>query len=383
MAHFKRLYFDTNILISSNWPRTSAALERVFDLAKLFKVQLCFPKLVEDEFDAHWIEAFRGKCSKLRNATEELRKYAAGFIKEDFDLPKEEEAFQAYRKLSQETKTEWKIETIPVTSRNNDELLKMAVEYQAPFAKDDRGFKDAIIFLSIIDDLAKHPSVVGAFLSEDKIFKDTRIGDATKAAGVSLVIYSNPDAVYNELMSWLEGAMKVGWENDKQRADEAIKQRISDIEKFLLENLEFSQNEIGFGSTLVSVKGLKVNRITNVRTPPLSERSKNDILKVSFDAHLEISAIVERVYLPPPPSRIKVGEVAPKFFGLTLGDVLSGPRQEEESFPWIAEVEAEAAPGDSDYKTLTLVSARSKGLAVSDAMIRLNTLASLLAKPTS
>lgn len=381
MLHFKRIYFDSSVLIFSNWPKISSALERVFDLSRFFKVGLFFPRTVEDELEVHWVNSFRDRCLKAHNATEGVKKYVAGLVKEEGSivLPSQEVALDGYRKLAQQVKEEWKIETVPYPSRDVGELLKMAVQHQPPFSKEDKGFKDAIIYLSVIDHLAKTPSEFGAFISGDRIFADEKVDDLAKSAGVSLIRYSNTDDLYNELMSWLEGAMKLGWEKDKQRAEEALKQRIPDIEGFLLENLELSKNEIGLGTRLVVIQGLKVSGIKNVRTPPLTERAKNEPVKISFDTQLELRVMVERLYLPPPPSRLKVGEQAPRVETLTLSDVLRGPIQEEQVLPWIAEVEALSPPGDSEYKNIELVSVRSKGLSLRAALLGLN-LGSLLSK---
>jgi len=383
MARFRRLYFDTSVLVSSNWPKISAGLESIFELCHMLRVDLILPKPVEDEIEVYWLETFRDKCRKTHNANDEVTKHVVEIVKVDWTLtlPTEKIAIEGYHKLTQEVMKKWKINSIPLTARNIGEVFKFAVQHHAPFAKQDKGFKDAVIYLSVIDHLVKTPSVAGAFVSGDKIFRDSQVGELAKSTGVSLATYSNTDDLYNELMSWLEGAMKAGWEKDKQRAEEAIKQKMGDIEKFLLENLELAENEIGVGSRLVAVQGLKVTGITNVRTPPLTDRSKNDPLKISFDTKLEVRAIIERFYFPPPPFRLKVGEQVPQLEGLTLSEALRGPIQQEESLPWIAEVEAQAAPGDSEYKTINVVSSRSKGLSLRDAMLRLSpTLEALLSK---
>jgi len=381
MARFRRLYFDTSILVSSNWPRISAGLERIFELCHLLRVDLVLPKPVEDELEVYWLETFRDKCRKTYNANEDVKKYVGEILEDEWalNLPSEEIAMDGYRKLMQEVVAKWKIASVPLTARNIDEVFKFAVQHHAPFAKEDKGFKDAIIYLSVIDHLAETPSVAGAFVSADKIFRDSRVGELAKSTGVSLPTYSNTDELYNELMSWLEGAMKAEWEKDKQQAEEAMKQRIEDIEKFLLETLEFSENEIGLGRRLVVVQGLKVKGIRNVKTPPLTERIENEPVKISFDTQLEVNVITERLYVAPPPSRVKVGEQAQGFSGLTLSQVLSEPRQEEQVMPWIAEVEGVSPPGDSEYKAVQFVAVRSKGSSLRDAMVRLS-LESLLTK---
>ena len=38
MTNFNRIYFDSNVLIASNWPKLSAALGETFDLADILRV---------------------------------------------------------------------------------------------------------------------------------------------------------------------------------------------------------------------------------------------------------------------------------------------------------------------------------------------------------
>src|SRR5437867_4378340 len=174
MLRFRRLYIDTSVLIASNWPRISADLERTFQLCDLLNVKLVLPKAVEDELEIYWVETFRDKCRKANNANEELARYVSQAVNHDckLTLPTEQIAVEGFRKCTQEVKDRWKIEAIPLTSRNLDEIFRFAVEHHAPFAKGDKGFKDAVIYLSVIDDLAKTPSVAGAFVSFDKIFSE-------------------------------------------------------------------------------------------------------------------------------------------------------------------------------------------------------------------
>jgi hypothetical protein len=383
MSRFRRLYIDTSVLISSNWPRISTNLERIFQLCDLVRVDLFLPKPVEDELQTYWLETYRDKCRKAYNAHEEISKHLS-FLKHDWKptFPTEEAVMEEFRKRTQEIKEKWKIGSIPLTSRNLDEIFRFAVEHHAPFAKEDKGFKDTVIYFSVIDHLAKTASIQAAFVSFDKIFGDPKVTELTKSIGVDLAMYSNIEDVDKELTSWVEGVMKTLWQKDTQRAEESIKKKTTEVEKFLLDTFEVSESEFGFGSRVVAVQGLELKAIRNVRTPPLDERRKDEPVRISFEAQIELNAIVEQTYIPPPPSKLKVGERGPKYEGINLGALLAGPTQQERVLPWNAEIEATSSPDDKEYETITFVSARSKGMSLRDMMVGL-TLDSLLAQAKS
>jgi hypothetical protein len=106
----------------------------------------------------------------------------------------------------------------------------------------------------------------------------------------------------------LEGAVKRAWEEDRQRAEMALKAKLSEIHEFISKNLELSENEIGLGSKLIAIRGLQVRDIRNVQTPPLLDRNEGEPLKITFEVEIGVDAIVENYFVPSMPSRLKVGE---------------------------------------------------------------------------
>src|SRR5262245_44711110 len=144
MANFDRIYFDSNALIASNWPKLSASLENLLSLAQLLKVKVFLPKAVEDELEAHWTRVFDAKYSKADKSLRELRKHAApsetrGLA--DLDIANKDAALAGYREKVTTLKTEWKIETLSLTLRSMDELFRMAIYDEPPFQEGDIGFQ--------------------------------------------------------------------------------------------------------------------------------------------------------------------------------------------------------------------------------------------------
>ena len=237
----------------------------------------------------------------------------------------------------------------------------MAICDEPPFQERDVGFQDTVIYLSVVDHLVKESGHVGAFISQDGIFSDPRVLDHAKATGVSIEVYPNIEAVYKELDNRLEAAMKRAWDQDRKRTEDALTQRLSDIQKFLSENLEISENALGFGGSILAVRNVEVQRVRNVQTPFLLDRKENEPVRISFEIELTVALEVARSYIPQTPSRLKVGQEAPRPEMRSLREILAVPMQEERVLPWLAEAEAAAAPDDKDYRNIQLLSVRSKG----------------------
>jgi len=327
MASFTRIYFDTNVLIAANWPKPSAALERLLSLAQPFKVGIFVPKAVEDELEAHWNRLFDEKYTKAKKSFANLIKHApeSNVNPDDVPVVKKDAALAAYRESVKTLKEEWKIETVPLTVRPTDELFRMAVCDEPPFQKGDVGFQDTVIYLSVIDHLLRETHHIAAFISQDGIYSDPRIVDLAKAAGASIELYTKIDEVYQALDNRLEDAIKRAWDLDRKRAEEVLKEKLSEIQDFVADNLELSENELGFGTRIIRPRGLKVQGVRNVQTPFLLDRKENEPVRISFEIDIAATLDVERLFVPQPPSRLKVGQEAPRPETRPLGEILTGP----------------------------------------------------------
>ena len=363
MAAFDPIYFDSNVLIASNWPKLSAVLENLLLLARIFKIDLFLPRAVEEELEAHWIRILDDKLAKVERSIRQLTEYTSNASVEDVDLvlPDRSRALEDYRQQVNNLKEKWAIHTAPLTQRDIAEIFTMSVCHHPPFKEKDVGFRDTVIYLSVIDHLVKAPGHIGAFVSQDGIFSKPKVLELAKTAGASIEIYTNIEEVYKELDSRLEDAVKRAWDRDRKQAENALMARISEIQDFVSENFELSENEIGFGARVIAVRGLKVQGVRNVQTPPLLDRKEGEAVRISFEIEMAVTLDVERLFVPQPPSRLKVGQEAPQPEMRGLREILTGLRQEEQVLPWLAEAEAIAPPEDKEYRNIQFLSVRSKG----------------------
>jgi hypothetical protein len=132
------IYFDTNSLKAEGWPRVSAGLRNLRDLAKFVGVRLFLPGPVETELEALWLREFESKRSAFKN----LRTHAGRVFQVELTLalPSDAELLTAFRKAVADTKAELGIKTIPTTTRSVQDFVEMAAHRRAPFTDHDKGF---------------------------------------------------------------------------------------------------------------------------------------------------------------------------------------------------------------------------------------------------
>ncbi len=82
-----------------------------------------------------------------------------------------------YGKKVEELRREWSIGSSSIDSEYFDALFRMAIDHDALFREQGRGFQDAVILFSAIDDLSKHPATPGALLTRDSGLDNQHVRD--------------------------------------------------------------------------------------------------------------------------------------------------------------------------------------------------------------
>ena len=366
MNRFDHVYLDTNILIASNWPKLSAALENLFELAQVLAVKVLVPEAVEAELEQHWIRNLDKKYNGIDRTIKDFENYLTEAERSDIKLalPDKEKALASYRRRVDEIKKIWELESLPVTTRSTTELFRMAARRDAPFKEEGAGFQDAVIYLSVIDDLARSPKRIGALVSQDSIFKSKKdeLVESAKSSEVALEIYHSLQDVIDALLQRLRAEMIREWEERKRKVENELKNQMPQIEYFIDAKLELSYDELGFGERLIEIKGFEVKDLRNVRIPIVRKSAEPE--KISFELELELDVVIEKMLAPStvisPPS-VKVGAKAPPAEEIIFAQVFPPPKIEEYIIPWSVEVEAEVPAGDTEYKSIELSSLVSKG----------------------
>ncbi len=168
MLNFDSIYFDSEPLVSSQWPNISVPLKSVFIWARHFEIELFLPVATEMELEQHWYRALTSMCSDMSLNVNKLRR-ALRYVDlaiPDQNLPNEETARGAYRAMVSRVKQEWAIASVPLTGRVLEDVFGMAIHQSPPFKEEGAGFQDTMIYLSVIDYL-RESGRAGAYVSND------------------------------------------------------------------------------------------------------------------------------------------------------------------------------------------------------------------------
>jgi hypothetical protein len=160
----KRIYLDSEPLIAALWPRVSRELENLFIVASMNKVEVFVPKPVEAEMQARFARDLDDSIQQTKSSVAKLSKStsrAGVTLAKALDLPSLDTVVINYEKSSDKAKTKWNVKSLPFTLRSPESLFQMAIERRGPFEWEKKGFKDAVIVLSVIDHLLAEPSPSG------------------------------------------------------------------------------------------------------------------------------------------------------------------------------------------------------------------------------
>lgn len=371
---FDRLYFDTNILRTLQWPRLSSKLQSIFELARLFKIEVFLPDCVEAELEAHWLREWGKLHRNSTSSVSDLNKHLLGILPDriTLQLPETPQLLQNYREKVLEIKQQWGIKSVPITSNSVSKFFEMAISQHPPFKEKGSGFQDAVIYLSVIDHLRHSSGTVAAFASQDRAFEKQEVLELATSAGVEIEIYKTIDEVARVLEERLEKFVDLMWQKDRQLATTALTNMIPQIEQFLFNNLLFSIPQLqSIGWTTgklnpidrpVMVESIKVTSIKDVWTTPPWKRKSDEDVKVSFKTEVDISILVNR-FSSHPASLLRIGEP-----DLPPASLLLEPIPETQIWQHLVEIEATAIIVEGEVKDVKFVSAGLKTIGLLDSV---------------
>jgi PIN domain-containing protein len=356
------IYLETSAARAAGWPHVSASIERLAVLARGLHAEVFLPELVEIELEEGWLRDAADKAQALASRVKELERQLSGIIDRGVttDVAAPDRLRENYRRAAETVKQTLQARATPTTARPVRDFAAMAVRRQPPFKERDQGFRDAVIFWSILDhavELGKRPSIL---IAQDECFSNPHLIGTAKEAGIRLHLYRTVRDFIDEVHNRLGAALRQSVEEDQERARRALLQIREAVEAFITENLIFHEYELGiFLGTARGINRIAVTDIRNVRTSldvPLPTTEAE--VKISFEAVVDVHAIVER-YAIPAPRAVRVGEELPPAEVASIGAVLAGPQRSEETLPKTVEVEATAVRTEAgDYINIRLESVR-------------------------
>jgi hypothetical protein len=364
MLAFKRVYFDTQPLRQARWPFVSTKLSVISKLADWLGVSLFLPQAVEDELEAHWFRDFDEKKKELE------RKLKA--INEDFDgiasplkisgTSSEVQMRKKYRAIAKKLKPQLKIKSVAFSKHSAKDVFQMALQRVPPFKKDDLGFKDTTIYLSVIEHLKESANDGAVFVSLDKGFQQKELETVAAKAGVRIQVLKNLDELEALMKAELETQMKEQWEQEQHRLRMALVKAMPEIKTFVEKNLEFKSSDLRIFGMIANIEGIDDIAITNVHSPLMLAVRQAGSINVSFDAVVTLNVRCKRFAISPEP-KLKIGDpknVSAGGYGILDYLQANSPQFETVQQKAMIEVEATAEIKDREYSNLKFSAVRKK-----------------------
>ncbi|HUP80546.1 MAG TPA: PIN domain-containing protein, partial [Pirellula sp.] len=195
------IYFDTNPLIAAGWPTPSAQLLQLMNQAEKLGFPLCLPEIVNQELEGHWLRATVEDWTTANAKIDQLNKRgrSIAIFERLAPLPGEDELRNRVAQLASNFTARFKI--VPITSRSLQEFVTLAIERGATFKDEGRGFQDAVILCSVLDEMIANQLGAAVLVTQDAAFGSGSANKLINSAGVVLKIVSTLD----DLEQFLQG----------------------------------------------------------------------------------------------------------------------------------------------------------------------------------
>lgn len=349
---YRRIYWDTNILIHEKWPDVSAAMAQALSLGNSLKVEAVLLEPVERELEAHW----RRDLLSAQGSFDHFRQMVKRVELQVPEVPLED-AIKAYRKTVDELVSKHGLVRRAPTYRGLEEVFGMAINHVKPFGEKGKNFQDVVICLAAIDDLANSGSRTGIFVSADGAFDQAVLNAHTSLLSIEFKLFRSVDDVLDYFKSHLLEAKQRAWEHSEQLAEKAVKASLPQIEEYITAELE-----IPAIAGVESVNTVKVASVEKVQTPNPESCSEGDRVTITARLVLLMMAEVRRYpSLVAPPKTLKVGEKRETSSIMYISTSTGVVTQEE--LPQTVNVELEATNRDENFVELkpTSVSLANEG----------------------
>jgi predicted nucleic acid-binding protein len=182
--NFGAIYFDTNVLLEAHWPEPAPVLNNLLLLSGWWQIERCIPEPVLSEVECNWRRKVHAGIDSLRTAQRTLAKAASPIACDVSATHTPATQLEAqFIVATADAIAHFGVTRVPFTRRSIEEVFAYAAQYVRPFAAkgEGKGFKDAVILLSILDHLRDRPDTNGVLVTNDSDFKevDYRVFEST------------------------------------------------------------------------------------------------------------------------------------------------------------------------------------------------------------
>jgi len=179
------VFLDTNILDSLPIDLRSGELSLLLENAARIDITVAIPKIVLLEWLKHRSLSSLKHLRNIREGFNYIKKYKNDAVSIGIDDATLQHLVTEQQK---DLLNKLGIQIAPLHSINIDKIVTNAVEEIPPFKKEDRGFKDEIIVLSLIEYAHKLESPSAMLISSDSVFREQALRDRFKSENIELIV---------------------------------------------------------------------------------------------------------------------------------------------------------------------------------------------------
>ena len=327
---FGKLYLDTDILRQFDFdihkdPRYTNLK------AKLLFSGIYIPKIVFEEWFMFYKEVLNGSLSGLKDKVEKINKYVNSKIHLDFP-----DAATLEKELSDKLLSNLKVAGIeifenPFDSINLSTIADMAIHKVKPFQEKDKGFKDALILLSIIEDCKHDVDSEHVFLTGNKTdFDNDDIKSLISKEKVNLKLTFSPENLIKYFAKLINEKVKKSLDKRNYIIRELLLEQKDKIMDFIKQKGQFDEwflkeGSYPFAYSIKAIKGIEFVDVLNPSASFLNEGQIKGDVEIYFSVKLKFNlSVTKSIYETP---KFKIGEPIMKFT-ITVPSPLVSVREE-------------------------------------------------------
>jgi hypothetical protein len=234
---------DANALREGGWPRPNAKLEHLGELVHLFGCHLWVPAGALEEARGRAIRTARKAANALAEARVEAQR--RGLVTEVTCSPVERFVEQ-WDADSTAAVGSLRLIVPEHSKRTIAEIFTRAVDRVAPFIENGSGFRDTVIYLSVVDEMSRMGLESAVLVSRDEDFRGCRSPVASQTIHVmnldatidnfEALAKAHDEALFQQAFALLVAR--------RQQATEAILAEAAAVEKFVAEQFEIGQSDV-------------------------------------------------------------------------------------------------------------------------------------------
>lgn len=344
-------YLDASSLRKARWPDYSGLLGRISQLARVLGIELMLPEPTRIELEGIWLR-------EIYDAQVAAKDAGAGMV--EWTLPDWDQLRVQYRDRAEKLRMRWSLHYVPFTNKSAADVFHTLMRQDPPFQNQRPGFRDAVVFHSIVDHLRSARVTKSLIVANDKGFES--LLDASERAKLKAEGFTLRLLTIEAFRDWLESELRdveTDFERsfrqeEEARARAALEASRPQLEAFMRGHLMYHPGAFGYYNPL-HFQAMEVGKIGHVSVvaPPETEPGQSKILA---QVQVRVTALISPIMMTVPTLSSESAEMATPI-GVPFTATASGGSIGHQSFEFTADVEATAEPHNNGYRITGFVSA--------------------------